>query len=87
MQIDMDEAESRLAELGELVWQGQQVIIAKGGKPYLTLAPYQEASSHNGGRRDLGRLAGQIWISPDFDETSEDIVNEFENGSTFPSEA
>ena len=25
-----------------------------------------------------GRLAGKIWIAPDFDETSEDVIAAFE---------
>lgn len=29
-------------------------------------------------RRKLGRLEGQIWMAPDFDETPEDIILAFE---------
>ena len=29
-------------------------------------------------RRKIGLLEGQIWIAPDFDETSEEIIRAFE---------
>ena len=45
-QINMHEAKSRLSELGELVWQGERVIIAKAGKPYLDLLPYKDTRKH-----------------------------------------
>ena len=32
MQMNMHEAKSQLSKLGELAWQGEEVVIAKGGK-------------------------------------------------------
>ncbi len=77
MQIDMDEAKSRLSRLGELAWQGEKVVIARAGKPYLDLVP------HRGRRepRKLGALKGKIWIAPDFDETSPETIEAFEKSS------
>ena len=46
MQVNMHEAKTQLSRLGELVWQGEEVIIAKAGKPYLDLTP------HRGGKRE-----------------------------------
>ena len=76
-QVNMHEAKSRLSELGELVWQGEKVVIAKAGKPYLDLLP------HHAGRakRTPGRLKGQIAIGEDFDETPLEVIADFEGGA------
>ena len=76
MQVDFEEAASQFGDLGELAWQGEEVVITKDGEPYLLLRPYR--------KRKLGALKGQIWIAPDFDETSQDIIDAFENSSIFP---
>ena len=49
-------------------------MIAKAGKPYLILSPYRGRT----GRRKLGQWKDQVWIAPDFDETSPDIIAAFE---------
>ena len=82
MQVNMQEAESSLSELGELAWQGEEIIIAKAGKPFLRLTPYKE----QGKPRSLGLLEGQIWIAPDFDDTPEDLIDLFYDGEIFPEE-
>ncbi len=80
MQVNMHEAKSQLSRLGELVWQGEEVVIAKAGKPYLVLSPYRAPA----GKRKLGLLKDKIWIAPDFDETDQDIIDAFEGKySTF----
>lgn len=70
-QADIQEAKSTLYELGERVWKGERVVIAKADKPYLDLLPHKE----NRTRRHAGRLAGRIIIAPDFDETPTDIMD------------
>lgn len=91
MQVNMDEAKSNLSELGELAWQGEEVIIAKAGKPFLRLTPYDvperdESKDKPPKRRPLGLLQGQIWIAPDFDDTPEELIDLFYNGEIFPGE-
>ena len=83
MQVNMQEAESSLSELGELAWQGEEIIIAKAGKPFLRLTPYYEEAAP---RRLSGALRGQIWIAPDFDDTPEELIDLFYNGEVFPEE-
>ena len=73
-QVNMHEAKSKLSELGELVWKGEQVIIAKAGKPYLDLLPHKETRKN----RVPGRLKGQIKIASDFDTTSTELIADFE---------
>ena len=70
----MHEAKSQLSKLGELVWAGETVIIAKAGKPYLDLLPHRDKYEP----RKPGRLKGQIQISDDFDQASEEIISTFE---------
>ena len=72
MQVNMHAAKTQLSRLGELAWQGERVVIAKAGKPYLDLVP------HRGFERKLGALKGKIWIAPDFDDTPEEIIEAFE---------
>ena len=76
MLVDIKEAGSQFDALGELAWQDEEVVITKDGEPYLLLRPYR--------KRKFGALKGQIWIAPDFDETSQDIIDAFENSSIFP---
>ena len=72
MQVNMHAAKSQLSRLGELAWQGEKIVIAKAGKPYLDLVP------HRGEERKLGALKGKIRIAPDFDETPPDVIDAFE---------
>ena len=74
MQVNMHAAKSQLSKLGEMAWQGERVIIAKAGKPYLELVP------HRGPERKLGALKGKLWIAPDFDETPPELIQDFEGG-------
>lgn len=73
-QVNMHEAKSRLSELGELAWQGEKIVIAKAGKPYLDLLPHREQREE----RKPGRLKGKIRISPDFDQTPPEVAEDFE---------
>ncbi len=41
MQVNMHEAKTHLSKLGEKVWQGERVIIARAGKPFLELFPHR----------------------------------------------
>ena len=74
MQVNMHEAKTQLSRLGEKAWEGEEVVIAKAGKPYLRLVPYRRESQP----RKFGDLKGQIWIAPDFDETPEEVIKAFE---------
>ena len=74
MKVNMHEAKSQLSKLGEKVWAGENVVIARSGKPYLDLLPHKE----NHEPRKPGHFKGQIEISADFIETSEEIIATFE---------
>jgi antitoxin (DNA-binding transcriptional repressor) of toxin-antitoxin stability system len=74
IQVNMHEAKSRLSELGELVSQGHRVVIAKAGQPYLDLLPHRPQRA----ARTPGRLRGEIHLAPDFDQSPEDLIADFE---------
>ncbi len=74
MQINMHEAKSQLSKLGEKAWEGETIVIAKSGKPYLDLVPHKE----NLVPRQPGRFRGQIEIADDFDADSDEIIAAFE---------
>lgn len=74
MKVNMHEAKSNLSKLVEAAASGEEVIIARAGKPVVEMIPVRKAR----GPRQPGLLAGKIRISDDFYETSEDIISEFE---------
>lgn len=82
MKVNMHEAKSQLSKLGKLAWEGEEIVIAKAGEPYLRLEPYREPKA----KRKLGALKGQIWIAPDFDETPQEVIDSFWNSKIFPDE-
>ena len=73
MKINMHEAKSQLSKLGKKAWQGEEIIIAKAGKPYLDLIPHKPKVQE----RKPGRYAGQVEMSDDFNEESDEILKMF----------
>ncbi len=77
MLVNMHEAKSKLSALAEKVWQGEVVVIAKAGKPYLDLLPHKGSRK----KRKPGRYKGEIEMAPDFDATPQEVIKEFEGES------
>jgi antitoxin (DNA-binding transcriptional repressor) of toxin-antitoxin stability system len=77
MQINMHEAKSKLSALAEKAWEGETVVIAKAGKPYIDILPHRG----NKIQRKPGRFKGKIHIDDDFDQTPEDVIDAFEGNS------
>ena len=80
--VNIHEAKTHLSRLIEEVEAGEDVIIARNGKPVARLMPIQKTRSP----RTPGGWKGQIWIADDFDETSEDLIDAFYNSPIFPGE-
>lgn len=72
---NIHEAKTHLSKLIERVAAGEDVVIAKAGKPVAKLVPYTE----NRKPRKAGSLKGKIWLAPDWDsdETNEEIARLF----------
>jgi prevent-host-death family protein len=64
MQVNIHEAKTHLSRLLERVAEGEEITIAKSGRPVARLVPYREQR----GERKLGTLKGKIRMSPDFDD-------------------
>lgn len=80
MTVNMHEAKSQLSRLGKAAWEGEEVVIARAGEPYLRLVPYREQKP----RRRLGAMKGQIRIAPDFDETPPEVIDSFWKSEILP---
>lgn len=76
--VNMHEAKTRLSALVKEALTGEEVVIAKSGKPLVRLVPVQRESH----LRVPGRLKGKIRIAPDFDQTPAAIIKGFEGDET-----
>jgi len=75
--VNIHEAKTHLSRLVERVEAGEEVVIARAGRPVARLVPYR----HRTAPRVPGRWRDQITIAPDFDAVNEQITRDFE-GST-----
>ncbi len=71
--VNVHEAKTHLSRLLEAVEAGEDVVIARAGKPIARLVP---ASVRTEPRRP-GAWRGQGWIADDFDETPEELIAAF----------
>ncbi len=75
--INIHEAKTHLSRLVEDAANGQEIIIAKAGKPVARLTAPGRARK----RRTLGWLSGKIAVPADFDDPlPESVLATFEGG-------
>jgi prevent-host-death family protein len=73
-QVNMHEAKTHLSRLVDQAVQGEEIIIAKAGKPLVKLAPVEQSRE----ARRPGSMRGRIRLAPDFDAVlPEDVLREF----------
>ena len=73
--VNVHEAKTHLSRLLALVSRGEEIVIARAGKPIARLVPI----AASGGARRLGIDRGRIVIAPDFDAPlPEEILAAFE---------
>jgi len=70
-QVNVYEAKTRLSSLLEKVEAGEEITIARHGKPIASLVPLQRKQSP----RVPGAWKGKVWIADDFDEPDEEYQN------------
>lgn len=72
---NIHEAKTTLSKLIERALAGEEVIIAKAGKPLVHLTPVARADAPKASRDIVGCLEGQVWFAPDWDapETNAEI--------------
>lgn len=74
-QFNVHEAKTHLSAILERVEAGEEVVIARSGRPIARLVPI----TTQGQPRELGLYAGQpFWMADDFDALPEDIQRGFE---------
>ena len=74
------QAKTNLSKLIEKVLKGEEVIIAKAGKPVAKLTPYKEKMKP----RKPGLWKGKVWISDDFNDEDEEINKLFYDSPIMP---
>lgn len=74
LQVNIHEAKTNLSRLLERVIAGEEVVIARAGRPVACLVPWQQKKSP----RKLGLFPGQVHIHDDFDELPDDMQKRFE---------
>ncbi len=63
MRVNIHEAKTHFSRLIERVEQGEEIIIARAGRPVARLVPLRRRPT----ARKPGSAKGQIQIGPDFD--------------------
>jgi prevent-host-death family protein len=73
-QIGMHEAKTKLSQLVARAEAGEEIVIARSGKPVARLVPVASTSSLEAVR---GAWRGRVRIADDFDELPDDIAEAF----------
>lgn len=68
--VNVHEAKTQLSQLLLRISMGEDVVIAKAGKPVARLVPYTAQPV----QRVPGSAQGQVWIAPDFNAPLPDEV-------------
>lgn len=74
MKVNIHEAKTHLSRLVDRAAEGEEITIARAGKPVARLVAYRAQTEP----RVPGAWRGQVWIAADFDETDEQIIELFE---------
>ncbi|MDP9225288.1 MAG: type II toxin-antitoxin system prevent-host-death family antitoxin [Actinomycetota bacterium] len=74
MKVNIHEAKTQLSRLVDRAAEGEEITIARAGKPIAKLVAYRAQTQ----RRVPGAWRGQVWIAADFDETDEQTIQLFE---------
>ncbi|MGH8479424.1 MAG: type II toxin-antitoxin system Phd/YefM family antitoxin [Gammaproteobacteria bacterium] len=83
--VNIHEAKTHLSRYVEQAANGEEIIIAKAGKPIARLVPLEAPSRQP---RQLGLLKGKLKVPDDFDAPLPDeVIDSFYNSSIFPPES
>jgi prevent-host-death family protein len=74
--VNIHEAKTHFSRLVERAEHGEEIIIARSGRPVARLVPLEDVEKP----RVFGRMRGKIRIADDFDAPlPDDILDQFEN--------
>ncbi len=77
--VNIHAAKTHLSRLVDAAAAGEEILIARAGRPVARLVPLQDVVTAP--RRQLGRLAGRLQVPADFDmPLPDDVVAGFEQG-------
>ncbi len=75
--VNMFEAKTHLSRLVDRAAAGEEILIAKAGKPYARLVPLARPPVD----RQPGGWQGALWLGPDFDAPlPDDLLAAMEGG-------
>lgn len=77
--VNVHEAKTHLSRLLEAVERGEDVTIARAGKPVARLVPAARPP-----RREAGAWKGRVTMAEDFDDTPVDLVASFYDSDLEP---
>ena len=69
--VNIYDAKTNLSKLLLDVERGEEILIARAGEPIAKLSAVKKHT------RESGFARGQIWVSEDFDDTPEEITDDF----------
>jgi prevent-host-death family protein len=74
--VNIHEAKTHLSRLIERVEAGEEIMLARAGRPVARIVPFRPKREP----RTPGILKGKIWLAPDWDspEVNAEIAAEFD---------
>jgi prevent-host-death family protein len=75
--VNIQAAKTHLSRLVEEAAAGEEIVLAKAGKPVARLVPYGGA----GKKRTLGAWRGKVRIGKDFDAENPQLIRLFAQGA------
>jgi prevent-host-death family protein len=74
--VNMHEAKTHLSRLVERVEAGEEITIARAGRPVARLVPVKRSMEP----RPLGLWKGKVWLAPDWDspEVNAEVADLFD---------
>lgn len=72
--VNIHAAKTHFSRLIERVEGGEEILIARAGRPVARLVPFRPRTKP----RVPGRWRDQVVIGPDFDDVNEQLAREFE---------
>jgi prevent-host-death family protein len=73
--VNIHQAKTHLSRLIERVETGEEIVIARAGRPVARLVQYRARTSP----RVPGAWRGLVHVAPDFDQTDDALLDAFES--------
>ena len=80
-QVNVHQAKTNLSKLLAEVERGEEVVIARAGKPVARLV---KEAAVGPVLRKAGDWKGKVWFAPDYDKADDEILEMFEESINAP---